>query len=332
MTETKSWGRIAARPHEFLIVMNGGVVDAKRSGQGRSVFVWPWESVAVLPTSIRKLSFRADQVTLEKAGVEVTGLAVYRLCEPLLAFRMFDGDVGALGDILRDMFVGATRRIVAGLRLDECITHRKERVAAALMEEIAPVLAGEGSTSDATTRGWGVVLDTIEIQDVRVLSQEVFARLQVPYREALALDALVARDRVLKEEARLDVERRRVAEHARNELMNEEEARLARERQRQVEARAHEDGLARQKLALEREASEQEAELERLRRTADVDLSEARLRELMLTETMPRMAEAFRGTFERVNLTTTDGHAFSAVVAALAPLLAAAQLPRGHRG
>src|SRR5262249_1683203 len=150
-----------------LIQMRNGRVI--RSGQGLAVFKWPSDSVAVVPTSIRKLAFRADQVTLEKTGVEVSGLAVYRVAEPLLAFRMLDSDVGALTDILREMFIGATRRIVAGLTLEECITHRKERVAAALVHEIAPLLAGEGRADDTSDMGWGVVLDTIEIQDVRVL-------------------------------------------------------------------------------------------------------------------------------------------------------------------
>ena len=126
-------------------------------------------------------------VTVEKVGVEVKGLAVYRIAEPLLAFRMMDLDRNSLTEILRDMFVGATRRIVASLTLDECIRHRKDHIAAALMEEIAPILAGEGAPEDTNAAGWGVVLDTIEIQDVRVLSAEVFQRLQAPFREKLAL-------------------------------------------------------------------------------------------------------------------------------------------------
>lgn len=221
------------------------------------------------------------------------------------------------------------KRIVAGLTLDECLTHRKERVAGALMQEIAPVLAGEGSLADGTSTGWGVILDTIEIQDVKVLSQEVFSRLQAPYREALALEALSARERVLREEARLEAERRRVAEQAKRDLMAEEEARMAAERKREDEARRHKDLLAdraqeaelarllarteaeaaRAAIDLEgkRKAGELASDLERMRRSALTDLSEARLNELMMTETMPAIANAFRGSFDRVNLSSGDG-------------------------
>lgn len=341
--EIPSWGRVVAEPHEYLIHMRGGRMV--RHGHGIGCFKLPSDSVAIVPTSIAKLSFRADQVTLEKTGVDVTGLAVYRIAEPLLAYRMMDRDRGSLTDILREMLVGATRRIVAGLSLEECLTHRKERVAAALMEEIAPVLSGEGSALDSTQRGWGVILDTVEIQDVRVLSQEVFARLQAPFREALALKALRAKDEVAREEARLEADRRIAMERTRRTLIGEEEERIAAERQRQVDAQGHEAALLERKQAAElarsferstadqqraridleskRAAEELEIELVRRKREAHGDLSAARLEEIMLTETMPRVAEAFRGSFDRINLTTGgDGPLLSFLTTGLDQVLA----------
>jgi hypothetical protein len=376
------WGQVVAQPHEYLIQIRNGRV--RRHGQGASCFKWPGDSVALVSTSIAKLSFSADQVTREKVGVEVTGLAVYRVVEPMLAYRMIDGDLTRLADILREMFIGATRRIVAGLSLEDCITHRKERVASALVEEIAPVLAGQGAMGDTTSQGWGVVLDTIEIQNVRVLSEEVFARLQAPYRESLALEALKAREQVEEEQARITVARQRAEEQAKRTMMAEEEARLEAERRRDVERARHEEALAKAALAaeieraLERERAEQErkksalaaelerrtkqseaelaqakrqseAELERrarvhlaelehakqqielereralaelatrreqaeleaetLRasRAARADLSDRQLEELVLSETLPRMADAFRGSFGEIHLTAASG-------------------------
>jgi len=327
MTDIPKWGRVTAEPHEYLIQIKNGRVKAH--GQGISVFKWPSDSIAILPTSIAKLQCSADQVTVEKVGVEVRGLAVYRIVEPLLAYRMIDTDRGALTDILREMFVGATRRIVASLTLDECLTHRKERVGAALLKEIAPVLAGEGAEGDATHQGWGVVLDTIEIQDVKVLSQEVFTRLQAPYREELALKALQAKDAVLREEARLLADRNRASENAARELMAEQEKRLAAERQREIESGEHrhryevaalnselqraqqraeaERVRALMELQTKKEAEEMMIALERERRQASHELTEAQLQEIFLTQTLPALAQAFRGSFDRVNVTAGDG-------------------------
>lgn len=359
MTNTTTlarWGRVTAQANEFLIHMRAGRVV--RAGQGLSCFKWPGDSVAIVPTSIAKLVFSADQVTVEKVGVEVRGLAVYRIADPLLAYRMMDFDRASLTDILREMFVGATRRIVASLTLDACITHRKDQIASALMREIAPILAGEGTgvvpdeagVGDSNAAGWGVVLDTIEIQDVRVLSHEVFARLQSPYREKLALDALLAESRVGEERARLDAERRRAAEQARRDLMAEEETRLAAERRRAEETRKHEDDLAAQRLEAElararrraeadreraeielaarREAGETEALLIRQSRAAHEDLTDARLREILITETMPELARAFRASFDRVHVSTTSGAGgdlFGFLSAGMDHVLAAAQ-------
>jgi hypothetical protein len=307
-----------------------------RAGQGLSCFKWPSDSVAIVPTSIAKLGFSADQVTIEKVGVEVHGLAVYRIAEPLLAYRMIDLDRASLTDILSEMFIGATRRIVASLTLDECIRHRKDQIASALMKEIAPILAGERSALvlSAEASGWGVVLDTIEIQDVRVLSEEVFQRLQAPFRERLALDALVAENRVVEQRAQLERERRNAEENARRELMAVEDARIAAERTREDERLAAELDRARRKaeadreralvdLAARREAAETEAAIIEMQRKAHGDLSEARLREIMLTETMPELARAFRGTFDRVHVTSTNGDPFAFLSAGVDHVLAA---------
>jgi uncharacterized membrane protein YqiK len=321
------WGRVTAQPNEFLIQMRSG--NVVRSGQGLSCFKWPSDSVTVVPTSIAKLAFSADQVTLEKVGVEVTGLAVYRIAEPLLAYRMIDLDRTSLTDVLVDMFVGATRRIVSGLTLAECLTHRKDRVARALMTEIAPILAGEGAPSDTTGAGWGVVLDTIEIQNVRVLSEEVFSRLQAPYREKLALEAMLAESHVTEERARIEADRKKTEEQTRRALMAEEETRLVAERQRAVETARHAESLLRERLDAELLRAMRKAEVDRERgtieiesrlasaraeaaiireaREAHVDLTEARLREIMMTQTMPDVAKAFRDSFGRVNVTTTQG-------------------------
>jgi hypothetical protein len=68
----KKWGLITARPSEYLIHMRRGKVRGV-SGQGASCFKLPGDSVAIVPTSVQRLQFTADQVTSEKVGVQVTG-------------------------------------------------------------------------------------------------------------------------------------------------------------------------------------------------------------------------------------------------------------------
>lgn len=290
---------------------------------------------------MHRLQFTADQVTQEKTGVQVTGLAVFRVVEPELAWRVLDqGHPGAVADILREMCVGATRRLVANLSLEDCLTRRKEALSDELMAEVAPVVRGRGRQEDHPDAGWGIAIDTIEIQDVKIQSSEVFRRLQAPYREGLALTALAAEAEVAQERARLEEERRTQEEIRRRELMVLVEERVKAERVRAQQAADHEASLAlkqteaavavaarEQEARLERERQEVEArgaweeldaqsrrrraevEAETLRvqraaeaetvaqlRAAQDQISDARLAELVLTETLPRMAESLSVT------------------------------------
>jgi flotillin len=216
----KPWGFVTARPSEYLVHVRRGRVLTRTSGQGATCFKWPWDAVAIVPTSLQRLQFCADQVTAERVGVEVVGLAVYRIAEPLLAYRVLNFSFPEraqekLEETLTAMFIGAARRLIANLSVDDCLQKRKSALATELLRETAPVVGGKGALSDGTASGWGVVIDTIEIQEVRVLSQKVFADMQAPYRSALEQRAREAKASAEKEVQTREAEYRRATEEAR---------------------------------------------------------------------------------------------------------------------
>ncbi|RYZ39854.1 MAG: hypothetical protein EOO71_18430 [Myxococcaceae bacterium] len=326
--KVKGWGLITARPSEFLIHMRRGRVR-EVSGQGASCFKLPGDSVAIVPTSIQRLQFTADQVTSEKVGVAVTGLAVYRIADPLVAFRMLNFSYPEraqekLAELLREMFVGAARRLVANLTVEECLTRRKEGIAEELMREIAPVLSGQGRLEDRADKGWGVLLDTIEIQDVRVLSASVFEHMQARYRreqERQAREAELTKERFVRREetegervlnlqklaAREEVRQRTQAteEQARLEQLAVEArvagTKLAHERQAQQEQTAVEREVALAKLAAQEEvraqtqAADEQARLEAL-------ATEARLSEAQLNSERQLAFNRAQGELEQLRL------------------------------
>ena len=107
----------------------------------------PGDWVSPAPTSINRLQFAADQVTREKVGVEVQGLAVFRVVDPLMAYRMLNFSFTErasekLTGILGEMFVGATRRLVANLTVEEVLTRRKDALAT---EPCGTLLGGRGA-------------------------------------------------------------------------------------------------------------------------------------------------------------------------------------------
>jgi regulator of protease activity HflC (stomatin/prohibitin superfamily) len=88
------------------------------------------------------------------------------------------------------------------------------------------------------------------------------------------------------------------------------------ELQRAKERAEAEQEQARMELETRRAAAELEAEIEARKRNV-AELSDGRLQEIMLTETMPSIASAFRSSFDKVNVTMTDGSLFSFLSAGL---------------
>jgi regulator of protease activity HflC (stomatin/prohibitin superfamily) len=260
--KTKRWGFVSAKPSEYLVHVRRGKVRARSSGQGMTCFKWPWDAVAIIPTSLQRMQFVADQVTLEKVGVNVVGLAVYRIADPLLAFRVLnfaypERAQQKLEETLNSMFVGAIRRLIANLSVDDCLRKRKSALAVELLREIAPVVGGQGRPDDTTTQGWGVVIDTIEIQEVRVSSESVFAAMQAPFRAAVEREAREARAEADKEIA--------TREAACNQSI--EEARIAAE----LEVRDKRAELERAEAEAARNRSLREAAIEREVEEAKID-------------------------------------------------------------
>lgn len=304
--KTKRWGRITARPSEYLIHMRRGEIRPRSSGQGASCFKFPWDSVAIIPTTVQRLQFTADQVSRERVGVQITGLAVYRIAQPQVAFRMLNFSFPErasekLERMLVEMFVGAARRLVANLTVEQCLTQRKEGIAAELMREIAPVVSGHGRIDDSTSQGWGVVLDTIEIQDVRVLSETVFRNMQAPFRDELERRA---REHHAQEDALaegVETEAQRTVELAKLSAQSELGAQQREQQEKShlaqlaTEARIAESTLARKRAEA---LAEHAAAQERLRLRADAEAAERQAKLEAETDDVRVAAEIDRTRYE----------------------------------
>lgn len=345
----KRWGFITAMPSEYLIHMRRGKIRRRTTGQGASCFKFPWDSVAIIPTTINRIVFCADQVTLEKVGVQITGLAVYRIVEPEMTFRMLNFSFAErasekLGEILQEMFVGATRRLVANLSIDDVMTRRKEAIATELMAELAPVVQGQGRGTDTTGTGWGVILDTVEVQNVRVLSETVFGEMQARFRAELAMRARQAELESARDIATREAEATRQIEEARltgqtatRELRAQAEshatqielaedvkreqlkARAAEAKGEQEQARALADLRAQAQLVSERGAREQARLLAELRGRTELEAEKAQQAEAARLAQLARekkLAEAERAVLEARHQNAAREAELAAVLAA----------------
>jgi len=212
---------VSAHPNEWLLVISDGKL--KSAGVGTTEFLGLFDKPVKFPASIRKVTFSAQQVSKEMQGIEVSGFlvwAVYREGDgPFKAYKY--GMVGSADltvqadNNIRGMAESIVRHQVANLGLAEVIANR-ELLRNTVRAEMLKVV-----------QGWGMWLETVEVTDVRVLSQKVFDDLQTEFRQNLYLKAEAIRMNTSKdlklqrlvqdnEKSRIEAETR--AEQAKRDL------------------------------------------------------------------------------------------------------------------
>jgi regulator of protease activity HflC (stomatin/prohibitin superfamily) len=177
----KAVGIVNASPAEFVIHQRMGKI--RHLGRGISFFKLPWiDRYTIIPSSTQTIQFKADQITAENQGVEISGFAVWRVFDAGKAAANFDftdaeAALSAIGGALQDVVESAIRHQVARMTIEDALRKRGS-IILQLKNEMAYV-AGL----------WGIAVETVEIKSVRILSRQLFENLQAPFRNALRLES-----------------------------------------------------------------------------------------------------------------------------------------------
>ncbi len=255
MKSTRRFGYVVAGPAEFAIHWRRG--RSRKAGRGISVFCLPLvDRCYLIPSSAQSITFAADQITAENQGVEVAGFAVWKIGDPLKASACFDfsdnnAALAAIGESLCNVVESAIRHQVANMTIDDTL-RKRGTIILQLKNELA-YIAGE----------WGLVIETVEIRNVKVLSSQLFAQMQAPFREKMRLES---------ETSALETEKQLA------------ERRLARKEE-----------MAFKEQEFERRDLERKSEAERLKISAETQLQALRLdqqRELVVREESLHAAQA----------------------------------------
>jgi regulator of protease activity HflC (stomatin/prohibitin superfamily) len=160
----------------MLIIKDGKQVRAEI---GLKTFVWPNESVVKFPSVMRRVEFKAMNVTKEMQGVSIEGYAfwqVYRKEDgPFRCYKYMQGD-GA-NDNVKTLCESIVRNELANSNLNDVITKRdqlRENVKTELMPQL---------------QGWGIWLETVELTEVKICSGTLFEDLQAEFRQETSLAA-----------------------------------------------------------------------------------------------------------------------------------------------
>eukprot|EP01084_Bolivina_argentea_P064112 116956_1 len=236
----------SALPNEWLLVIKDGVL--KTHGIGISVFRGIGETVVRFPSLLNKVTFSAQQVSKEMQGVELNGFIIWVVHRedtgPLKAFKHIkdlshlrqDSEVN---QHIKSMAESIVRSQIANLSINEVISQRK-KVRERITGEMQVILSG-----------WGIWLETVEITEVKILSNSLFNDLQQPFRSST---------RQMAEKIRIDTdhdlqEKRVLTDFKLNKLRNEKntETHIEKSKMRLTQEKAE------QKVLLQREEIKRQA-------------------------------------------------------------------------
>lgn len=175
---------IQGKPNEWVVIINNG--KQVQAGIGLTLTKGPYDQVAIFPSKVNKVNFRCQQITKEMQGLEVSAMIVWQVYRegdgPMKAYKNLGedliSDVPHTANSLIDSTVSSVvRNHIANSSIDDVIKNR-DAIRSLIMDTLKPL-----------TNGWGIWLETVEITDVKILSQSVFRDLQCEFREDQNLTA-----------------------------------------------------------------------------------------------------------------------------------------------
>merc|ERR1712230_3690 len=247
-----------AKPNEWLLLIENGAL--KRAGVGLAVFRNIGAQVVKFSSNMHKVEWKAQEMTNQRAGVEVKGFAIwgiYRPCEedqdgPFRAFKsipgLAEGNVSAGNDFVKQLIESIIRSTVANMSIMD-VMQRRDMMRDRVRKEVTDQL-----------KGWGIWLETVEIIDCRISSQSLFEDMQCLSDEQL--------DFANRSEAKLSAETVRMATQSKIDESQINARRLLEEQKLADKQAMDEKRLISQQIMNEKQVA---ADLETALKTAEAE-------------------------------------------------------------
>ncbi|MCK5538150.1 MAG: hypothetical protein KAI79_15090 [Bacteroidales bacterium] len=176
----KNIGQVRVNPSDYVIRLRRGKIY--KQGLGMNFFTIPSEQYVIIPTSVSKIPFLADQITKENQGVEVSGFAIWKIGVPDKTYLHFDfskveAPIETINTFLKDVVESAIRHQVANMTIEE-VLRKRGSIILQLKQELEYI-----------SNQWGISIETIEIKNVKIMSEQLFHNMQAKYRDHIRLES-----------------------------------------------------------------------------------------------------------------------------------------------
>jgi flotillin len=217
----KNFGYIRVNPSDYVIVFQNGKII--KEGRGLSFFKRRSIQYVIIPAMVSNITFTADQVTIENQGVEVSGFAIWKIGEPSKIYLHFNfskenNPAEKISAFLRDVVESAIRHMVANMTIED-VLRKRGSIILQLKKELEYI-----------SNQWGIIIETIEIKNVKILSSQLFSNMQAKYRNAIRTESETS---TLKTEQ--EITEQRLLQKEKLGLLEQESKRAELERKKEMD-------------------------------------------------------------------------------------------------
>jgi len=209
---------VSGKANEWVVLIDSAG-KMKKCGVGLNCFRMPYDQVVTFPSKVNKVDFKTQQVTTEMQGVQVSGCIIWSIFReqegPYLAYKNLGRDLASkipntANENLIAQASAIVRSVIANATLRSMLTDRKK-----IRQEVLKNMKDQ-------VKGWGVWIESVEVTDVRIMSDSLFCDLQAEFRECKKKDAEIytadINDKIAEERIHYELDMKQVDDQNEIEL------------------------------------------------------------------------------------------------------------------
>lgn len=186
-----------ALPNEYLVVVGKSKIRPVLGGKKFKLF----NKFIHVPAYVQRLKFMTDNANVDYQGIEIKGYASWRIDpsnpEKSLSTLDFFNELDPMAktnEELKTICIEAVRHVIANMTIDDALK-KKDDIAESLFIQLKTI-----------EDKWGIVFDSVGIEQVRIMSSTLFQDLQSEFRSKLRLNAEISNIETNREISRRTLE------------------------------------------------------------------------------------------------------------------------------
>lgn len=222
---------VRALPNEYLVPIGKRTIKPVLGGKKLKLF----QKYMRVPAYVQKLTFVTDNANIDYQGIGIEGYASWRINpdDPKISIATLDffdefDPMRKTNEDLKTICIEAVRHVIANMTIEEALKN-KDDIAENLKKQLQEV-----------EKKWGIVFDQVGIEQVKIMSDNVFKDLQADFRNKIRQDSETKRintERVIAKEQNIaneNTQTEQIESEKKIDLIRFENEKMKKEKERKL--------------------------------------------------------------------------------------------------